>query len=195
MEEIKTKKRDIRVGTQKRRDALTEEEFAEKCGRIEERLFDFANFIEAKTVLLYASFGSEVSTTRIIRRSFELKKAVLLPLVHPKKHQLLTFRIDSPETDLRRTSGRRLEPDPKRCKLVPLRYMDLAVVPGVAFDERGGRLGYGEGYYDRLIPRLPLTTRKVALTFECQMVSQVPMEPHDRYMDILITEDRIIYKI
>ena len=56
-------------------------------------------------------------------------------------------------------------------------------------------MGYGEGYYDRLMPRLPITTRKVALAFECQLVSQVPMEPHDKYVDIVITEDRVIYKI
>ena len=73
--------------------------------------------------------------------------------------------------------------------------IDLAIIPGIAFDTRGGRIGQGEGYYDRFIPTLNITTRKVALAFECQMVPQVPMDSSDKYVDIIITEERIIYKI
>jgi len=88
-----------------------------------------------------------------------------------------------------------LEPDPAVCKVVPIDFIDIAIIPGIAFDEKGGRIGTGEGYYDQLIPKLPITTRKVALTLETQLIPQVPMEPHDRFVDILITEKRIIYKI
>jgi len=65
----------------------------------------------------------------------------------------------------------------------------------VALDEKGGRIGTGEGYYDRLIPKLPATTRKVALAFEEQILPQIPMESHDKHVDIIITQKRIIYKI
>ena len=64
-----------------------------------------------------------------------------------------------------------------------------------AMDEKGGRIGTGKGYYDRLIPDLPITTRKVGLVFEDQIVPIVPMESHDRHVDIIVTEKRIIYKI
>jgi len=84
---------------------------------------------------------------------------------------------------------------PQQCKAIPVENIDLAIIPGVAFDERGGRIGHGTGFYDKFIPGLDVTTRKVALAFECQIVSQIPMEPHDRYIDIIITEERIIYKI
>jgi len=73
--------------------------------------------------------------------------------------------------------------------------IDIAIIPGLAFDEKGGRIGLGTGYYDRLIPRLAITTRKVALTIEEQIVPQIPMESHDKHVDIIITEKRIIYKI
>jgi 5-formyltetrahydrofolate cyclo-ligase len=73
--------------------------------------------------------------------------------------------------------------------------IDLAIVPGIAFDEKGARLGSGRGYYDRFIPRLAITTRKVALTLEDQIVPQIPVESHDRHVDIIITDRRIIYKI
>jgi len=66
---------------------------------------------------------------------------------------------------------------------------------GLALDEKGGRIGSGEGYYDRFIPRLAITTRKVALALEQQIVPQIPIESHDKHVDIIITEDRVIYKI
>jgi 5-formyltetrahydrofolate cyclo-ligase len=88
-----------------------------------------------------------------------------------------------------------LEPDPGKCKVVPMDRIDIAIMPGLAFDEKGGRIGLGTGYYDRLIPRLDITTRKVALTFEEQIIPQVPMESHDKHVDIIITDKRIIYKI
>ena len=62
-------------------------------------------------------------------------------------------------------------------------------------DEKGSRIGSGNGYYDRLIPDLPITTRKVGLIFEDQILAGVPMESHDKQLDIIITEERIIYKI
>ena len=88
-----------------------------------------------------------------------------------------------------------MEPDPNRCNVVPIECIDIAIIPGVAFDEKGGRIGTGTGNYDRFIPNLPITTRKVALTFEDQIIPQVQMEAHDKYVDIIITEKRIIYKI
>jgi 5-formyltetrahydrofolate cyclo-ligase len=88
-----------------------------------------------------------------------------------------------------------LEPNPARCKLVPIEHIDIAIIPGIAFDEKGGRIGSGKGYYDRMIPDLAITTRKVALAFEEQVVQQIPMESHDKHVDIIITDERIIYKI
>jgi 5-formyltetrahydrofolate cyclo-ligase len=105
------------------------------------------------------------------------------------------FKIDNLNDELRPGPRGILEPDTTRCKAVPIDRIDIAILPGVALDEKGGRIGSGEGYYDRFVPRLPITTRKVALAYECQIVQQVPMESHDKFMDIIITEERIIYKI
>ena len=116
-------------------------------------------------------------------------------MVHPKRRELLTFKVENFKKDLRLIPNGRMEPDPRVCKPIPMQFIDLAIIPGVAFDERGGRLGYGEGYYDKLIPQLPATTRKVAIALECQLVLQIPMEAHDRFVDIIITENRVIYKI
>lgn len=195
MEDIKARKSEIRRSAFARRNALSKEERSEKSAAIMERLFDFANFLEARIVLFYMSYGSEVDTEPMIRKALELEKIVALPLVDTKKKKILPFRIDNLDRDVRPGYRGIREPIPPRCKQIPVQYINLAIIPGVAFDERGGRIGHGVGVYDRFIPKLDVTTRKVALAFECQIVPQIPMEPHDRYTDIIITEERIVYKI
>jgi 5-formyltetrahydrofolate cyclo-ligase len=160
-----------------------------------ERLFDFANFLEARIVLFYMSYNNEVDTEPMVRKALELEKIVALPLVDIKKKEIVPFKIDNLDQDVRPGYRGINEPIPERCKQIPVQYINLAIIPGVAFDERGGRIGHGLGVYDRFIPQLDITTRKVALAFECQIVPQIPMEPHDRYTDIIITEERIVYKI
>jgi 5-formyltetrahydrofolate cyclo-ligase len=87
------------------------------------------------------------------------------------------------------------EPDPDVCKPVPIDQIDIAVVPGLAFDEKGGRIGFGEGHYKRLMTKLPSTTRKIAIAFEEQIVPQIPMDSRNKNVDIIVTDERIIYKI
>ena len=105
------------------------------------------------------------------------------------------LKLDKVETDLILGARGVLEPDANHCKTVPIENIDIAIIPGIAFDEKGGRIGTGTGSYDRLIPKLSITTRKVALALECQIIQQIPMESHDKHVDIIITEKRIIYKI
>lgn len=195
MHDLKEKKSEIRRNTLARRDALSEEKRHEKSKAIMEHLFGFANFLEARTVLFFMNRTSEVVTEAMIRKAWEYEKLVALPRVDKKEKKIVPFRIDDLDLDLRPGYRKIREPVPKRCKPIPVEYIDLAIIPGIAFDERGGRIGHGTGLYDKFIPTLDVTTRKVALAFECQIVPQIPMEPHDRYIDIIITEKRMIYKI
>ncbi len=195
MQDLKERKSEIRHKTLVRRDALSDEDRAEKSKRIMECLFEFANFLEAKNVLFYRNSGSEVVTEAMIRKALEREKIVALPWVDKKEGEILPLKIDNLDRDVRPGYRGIREPIPQRCKAIPVGNVHLAIIPGVAFDERGGRIGHGTGFYDRFIPRLDVTTRKVALAFECQIVPQIPMEPHDRHIDIIITEKRIIYKI
>ncbi len=195
MEEIKEKKHQIRNDITKKLGALSESELSEKTRKIENRLFEFANFLEAKTSLLYINCSNEVITQEILKRCFAYNKIVVLPAFDVEKFEMKLMKVDDLETDLKIGPRGILEPDPDRCKPVPIDCIDIAIIPGVAFDEKGGRIGSGEGYYDRLIPKLPITTRKVALALESQIIQQVPMESHDKHVDIIITEKRVIYKI
>ena len=195
MDEIREKKSSIRAEMIKMVDTLSEDYFRKKTQNLEERLFDFANFIEAKILLLYVNLQHEVPTKRILQWCFERNKIVVLPAFGKEKRTMTLMKVDDIEKDLKPGARGVLEPDPERCKRVPVDQVDIAIVPGFAFDEKGGRIGSGLGYYDRLIPKLSVTTRKVALIFEDQVIPQVPMEPHDKYVDIVITDRRIIYKI
>jgi 5-formyltetrahydrofolate cyclo-ligase len=81
----------------------------------------------------------------------------------------------------------------RRCfdrKVVPV-DLDLIVTPGLAFDRRGGRLGYGKGYYDRLLHQIRADATKLAVCFECQLVPEIPLLPHDIRMDVLVTEKAV----
>lgn len=195
MEETKEKKQEVRNQVAKALASLSEKEIAQKLKNIESRLFDFANFLEAKIALLYMNTANEVPTKEIIQRCYEYSKIVVLPVFASEKFKMSVLKVDNAGTDLKTGPRGVLEPDPNLCKKVPIECIDIAIIPGVAMDEKGGRLGSGKGYYDRFIPKLPITTRKVGLAFECQIVQQIPMESHDKHVDIIITEDRIIYKI
>jgi len=195
MEEIREKKSDIRGEIKNTLNSLSNSERLNKTKDIENRLFEFANFLESKIALLYLNRENEVRMWEIIKRCFSISKTVVLPAFDIEKHDMKLMKVVNLKADLKTGSRGIKEPKKHLCKIVPIEYIDIAFIPGIAFDEKGGRIGSGEGYYDRLIPKLPNTTRKVALAFEDQIVQQVPMESHDRYIDILITEKRIIYKI
>lgn len=195
MQDLKAKKAEIRRRILAQRDATPDDDRYQKSKAIRDRLFHFANFIEARIVLFYASFGSEVATGEMIRNALQINKVVALPFIDQKEKKIVPYKIDNFERDVQPGYRGILEPIPQRCKIMPVEHINLAIIPGIAFDERGGRLGHGTGFYDRFIPVLDVTTRKVALAFESQIVRQIPMEPHDRFIDIIITEDRIIYKI
>ena len=195
MEEIAAAKSQIRNDIAQTISALSKDEIDEKTQAIENRLFEFANFLESKIALLYVGGDFEVPTENIIKRSYAYNKVVVLPAFDPRQFEMQLLKVDNPEKEL--VSGPRgvAEPDAGKCKIVPIERVDIAIIPGLAFDEKGGRIGSGRGYYDRLLPRLSITTRKVALTFEEQILPQILMETHDKYVDIIITDRRIIYKI
>ena len=195
MEEISAAKIQIRDEIAHTISALSESEINEKIAAIESRLFAFANFLESKIALLYLSGDLEVQTDSIIQKAYSYNKIVVLPAFDPENYQMKLMKVDASGQELIPGPRGVLEPDASKCKVVPMDRIDIAIIPGLAFDEKGGRIGMGTGYYDRLVPRLDITTRKVALTFEEQIIPQVPMESHDKHVDIIITDKRIIYKI
>ena len=153
------------------------------------------NFLESKIALMYVNSDSEVPTHKILARSYAYSKILVLPAFRPESFEMTLMNVEDLNHDLKSGSRGILEPDADRCKVVPIERIDIAIIAAVALDEKGGRIGSGDGYYDRLIPNLAITTRKVALALEEQIIPQVPIESHDKHVDIIITDKRIIYKI
>ena len=195
MEDVQKTKADIRNEMATQIGKLSAVELKEKTRDIENRLFEFANFLESKIVLLYISGINEVHSEALIKRAFDHNKIVVLPKGDNGSKNIFLYKIDDYPKGMRTGADGKLEPNPEKCRKVPIDCIDIAIIPGVAFDEKGGRVGPGDGFYDRLIPHLPITTRKVALALDNQVLLQVPAESHDKQVDIIITEKRIIYKI
>jgi 5-formyltetrahydrofolate cyclo-ligase len=195
MEEMRDSRKSLLEEIDRKLAAFSEDELLEKRRRVERNLLEFANYMEAHLALLYTERSTEVPTGEIIRKSLEMKKGIVLPALSDSRHKISLLRIADCERDLVKRDYDFMEPDPAVCKKVSVDQIDIAVIPGVAFDEKGGRLGFGEGFYNRLITRLPETTRKVSIAYEEQLVEQIQMESRKYNVDIIITDKRIIYKI
>ena len=147
---------------------------------------------EAGRILAYASFGTEPDTAALNQAVLARGAALFLPRVDRAARGLTLHRVTDLATDLRPGTWGILEPDPGRCPVVEPATVDLVVVPGVAFDATGGRLGYGGGYYDRLLADVPASAARIALAFEPQVVDRVPAGPGDHRVDLIVTEQRTV---
>ena len=195
MNEIKNTKNSNLSIVAERLDKFTKEELSQKYEIIERRLFEFANFMESQMVFLYTPLNGEISTENIIKKALQIEKQLVLPALTTTKNVINLYKITSYNKDLVTGANDILEPDIKKCKKIPLEDIDIAIIPGLAFDDKGGRVGFGNDYYRRLISKLPETCRKISLAYEEQVVDQIQMESRKYTVDIIITDKRIIYKI
>ncbi len=195
MDETRDSKSVLLSGIAQKLAEYSAEQLEEKIAKIEQNLLEFANYREAHLALLYTERDNEIPTGNIIKKSLKIRKGIALPALSDSKHTISLLKINSYETDLIKRNYDFLEPDPAVCKKVTVDQIDIAVIPGLAFDEKGGRLGFGEGFYNRLITKLPETTRKICVAYEEQIVEQIQMESRKYNVDIIITDKRVIYKI
>jgi len=195
MDEAKSGKNSVLSQVAERMNALSPEQIEEKYNIIENKLFEFANFLEAHQVFLYPPGSKEIPTEKIIRKAMEIQKSIILPVFTDVKNTFLLYKISNFDKDLVTNAHDMLEPNPERCKKIALDDVDIAIIPGLAFDDKGGRMGFGNNYYSKLITKLPETCRKVALAYEEQIVDQIQMESRKYTVDIIITDARVIYKI
>ena len=156
---------------------------------VAERLESLPAWSLARTVALHASMGAEVETAEVARRALSAGKRIAWPRL-AASGAAMEF-AECAAIDLVTSPTRSLEP-PRSAPPLSLDAIDLVVVPGVAFDARGGRLGRGRGHYDATLARLPRGTFRVGLAFESQLVAAVPSEPHDERLDAVVTEARVL---
>ncbi|MDI6791146.1 MAG: 5-formyltetrahydrofolate cyclo-ligase [Thermodesulfobacteriota bacterium] len=156
------------------------------------RLMALPEWNQAKGVFLYVSFRSEVETQYIIEAALEQGKVVAVPYTDYERGVIVPSVLKDLKYDLAPRRFGLLEPKDTSLRPLSPEDIDITVVPGCVFDNRGGRIGYGMGFYDRFLPDLPGSSLKVALAYEIQIVPLVPLDAHDCLMDMIITEKRII---
>ena len=174
------------------RKSISMEELVVKSDSIKEKLFSTELYKNANTIMAYIDFRNEVLTEKIIKTAIADGKRIVIPISVVETRQLILSEIINYDSELESGAYGILEPKPEYIREVDPKLVDLVLIPGVAFDERGFRVGYGAGYYDRFLERVRPDTSKIALSLELQMVEYAHEDSHDVPVDIVLTEDRII---
>jgi 5-formyltetrahydrofolate cyclo-ligase len=184
-------KKDIRKRVLTIRDQIPLDIRAQKDFHIRGTIFSLPEFLSAKTILLYASFKSEVETLSLIRESLAMGKRVVLPKVNAQNHALTLYEIKD-MNELSPGYMGILEPELPDERSAVIEDIDLAIIPGAAFDLSGNRLGYGAGYYDNLLSGRRGSIPIIALAYDEQLVDAIPAEKHDVKIHMIVTDKRVI---
>jgi 5-formyltetrahydrofolate cyclo-ligase len=173
------------------RDALDPDEQAAKSLLIKSNLFSLPEIMSASSLMFYVSFRSEVRTEPMIRHALSLGKQVIVPITDLKNKRLQLSQIKDFDEDLAPGTWGILEPKPGKIRPVAYSDIDVVVTPGLAFSEQGWRIGYGGGFYDRLLSES--RKKAYALAFEIQMLPEIPfIAGQDVPVNYIITEKRVI---
>lgn len=186
-----SEKAQLRLKMMNIRTSLSTNEVQTKSNKIIEQFILLPQYMKAKTLLVYLPFKNEIDTKPLIKKSWQDNKRILVPVCQPEKKLLLSDLYSFNE--LKANKYGILEPAKEHQRSTPHEEVDLAIIPGVAFDYSGYRLGYGGGYYDRFLDNLLPDCTKIGLVFDFQLIDKVPTEPHDTRVDIILTENRIHY--
>jgi 5-formyltetrahydrofolate cyclo-ligase len=184
-------KNDIRKNIKRIRDRLSDSFVRDNSKLISDKVFSLNAIKEASVVLTYYSINNEVNTHEIIEKLTFMNKKVALPICRPDKTDL-AISIISSTTELKPGSFGIMEPDPDNLSLVKPEEIDIVLVPGIAFDRRGNRIGYGKGYYDRFLQVFKPSQLKIGLCFDFQLFDELPSDSNDVPVDCIITESSVI---
>ncbi len=177
-------KNKIRQELIEKRNRLSVYEVLKKSNEIISKLVDLQEFKKAKKLLCYISFDNEVYTHGFIKK-YVKEKDIAVPVVKGNE-LILSYIREWGELE----TGTYGILEPREIRRANLNDIEIAIIPGIAFDKRGYRIGYGKGYFDRLLSRMNVL--KIALAFDFQILDELPEEKHDIRMDLIITEKRIL---
>lgn len=187
-------KKSIRKEILKIRDNLDREEKEYMDSIIESRFINSDQYIHAGKIFIYISYSSEINTKNIILKAIKDGKKIYVPRTEVKNKNMDAVNIISFDKLVSNVYGI-LEPS-KEENFIDPNELDLIVVPGVAFDRKKGRMGYGAGYYDRYLKKIDKRyskkISKIALAYDFQIIDEVPMHENDMPVDYIITNTIII---
>lgn len=189
-DDLSVRKQAIREAAHANRKAQTDKDGVSV--QIVDTFMALPEYASAKTVMFYVDVRDEVRTRQALPVAIKGDKRIVIPfcvdgeleLFHLESMDELSvgmYKILEPRAELRDVAAKRMRPED----------LDLIMVPGVAFDKNGGRTGHGKGYYDKLLQHARLDCPLVALSFECQIFPEIPVQDHDIYMDKVVTENAV----
>jgi 5-formyltetrahydrofolate cyclo-ligase len=167
--------------------AMNEAEVTRCSGLIAQRLIELDAFRRASAVMLYVPVRNEVDTTAAMTRCLNDGKRVALPRMDYEHERIVAHWVDDPVSQLVLGRMDLVEPDPAKTEVVALDEVDLVVVPGLAFDRQGNRIGWGRGFYDAFLATLG--ARRVGVAYAFQLVEAIEHDGHDMPMDYVLTEE------
>jgi 5-formyltetrahydrofolate cyclo-ligase len=170
------------------RRALTADARAQRAAQMCQHLTALPEFAAARVVAAYMPLRFEIAPTQAMERALELGKVVVLPRVDALTSTITLHRYQ-PGDELVE-SGFMVREPLENAAIVPPQDVDVVWVPGLAFDAKGQRLGYGQGFYDRLL--LHMRALRVGLAFDFQLLAEVPSFPHDLPVDCVVTDHRVL---
>ena len=182
-------KKNIRSLISEKRDNISKNEKDFLDRKIINFLTSLEEFIISKNICIYVNYKSEINTKKIIKIALENNKNIYVPRI--KKNREMEFVKIKSLDDLEKNKMGILEP--KLNLKDSVEKIDINVLPGLAFDLEGGRIGYGGGYYDRYF--YDKECLNISLCYEIQIIDKIPMESHDIEYDYLISEERILKRI
>lgn len=172
-----------------KRNSLSGAKLEKKSRLITESLLALPEFRQAKRVMMYFPLKNEAGTSELVKKTLEMGKEVFLPKTDFGKRLIVPTRVSSPEA-LERTAQGLVEP--KDGQAARASELDLIIVPGVAFDRQGNRIGMGRGFYDLLLRKVSRKVKLVGLCFEENLEESLPVESHDVKMDLIVTDKQVI---
>lgn len=181
-------KNQLRQQYKKIRQQLAGTEVQQRSAQIAANLFQTSFWQQSQIIMLYLSFQNEVATQAIYQQGWTEGKTMLLPIC-AMQNGLMEMSVFSSFEQLEPNRYGIGELPPQLQQIVSPQQIDLCIIPGIAFDHAGNRLGFGAGYYDRYLPRVNHKAKRVALAYECQLYdATLPINSFDLPMDYIITE-------
>jgi 5-formyltetrahydrofolate cyclo-ligase len=186
-------KEELRLSLKKVLSQISKEQRVQKSKKICQNLAATQHFKDASVVMVYMSLPYEVDTRDVILSAWQQGKTVAAPRIEWEHKHMLPVEIHSLESDF--TIGQSGIRNPVKTVPVPFEQIDLVVAPGLGFDRRGNRLGKGGAYYDRFFANEGMNAIKCGFAFKEQVVESVPTTVADVPMDLLATDEEVIYLV
>jgi len=186
-------KDNLRKNMLHQRKSMNVENVNDYSNKIIEKILKLPNFLNCKNIMLYLSFNNEVNTAALAKWCLVNGKTLITPYCIKETREIIPYEITNLTNDLCKSTFGIMEPKHDILKKASIEEIDFIIVPGVVFDENCNRIGFGAGYYDRFLPKRAKKTSTIGIAYDYQVLNRIPTGVYDVPLDLIITENRIIY--